>query len=66
MPLAHVSELEQKVNQLPRGKTRNPPIVLAQCDRKELVQYKCNVQKAAVKGQQPTIVCEPVVRFYRV
>lgn len=65
IPIVHVSELEQKVNQLPHGKTRKPHIQLAQCDRKEMVQYKCNVQRPKAKGEQPTIICEPVVRFYR-
>ncbi|KAF2729178.1 hypothetical protein EJ04DRAFT_568854 [Polyplosphaeria fusca] len=71
IPTFHVSELEAKVNELPHGKTRSPPVHLAACPLKELVQYRCNVQ--AVGGGAPStngkgeneVVCEPVVRFYR-
>jgi len=31
-----------------------------------MVQYKCNIEKSKVKGAKPIIICDPVVRMYRV
>ncbi|KAF2798727.1 hypothetical protein K505DRAFT_192210, partial [Melanomma pulvis-pyrius CBS 109.77] len=64
LPTFHVSELPTKLNVLPSGKPRNPPIDLAECALKELVQYRCSAAKPK-PGEKPVIVCEPVVRFYR-
>ncbi|KAH7082336.1 mitochondrial export protein Som1 [Paraphoma chrysanthemicola] len=61
----HLSELESQVNVLPNGKARKPPVKLLDCPLKELVQYKCNVVVPEKKGEQPTVVCEPVVRLLR-
>ncbi|KNG48432.1 hypothetical protein DDE82_002120 [Stemphylium lycopersici] len=60
-----VSDLETQINALPSGKPRNPPLELSDCALKELVQYKCNIQKAAKRGSTPEVVCEPVVRMLR-
>lgn len=60
-----LSALESDINVLTNGKLRRPPVKLTDCALKELVQYKCNVSKPAVKGAQPNIICEPVVRLLR-
>ncbi|KAF1934719.1 hypothetical protein EJ02DRAFT_439693 [Clathrospora elynae] len=60
-----LSALESSINTLPNGKPLSPPIKLSECALKELVQYKCNVQKAQKKGMRPSVVCEPVVRLLR-
>lgn len=67
IPKFHVSELETQVNLQPSGKARKgPPIKLEECPLKEMVQYKCNISNPEKKkGDPPLIVCEPVVRFYR-
>lgn len=64
-PIYALSVLESQVNVLPNGKPRKPPVRLADCALKELMQYKCNVEKPRQKGQQPAIICEPVVRLLR-
>jgi inner membrane protease subunit SOM1 len=64
-PIYALSALESQINVLPNGKARKPPVRLADCALKELVQYKCNVEKPSKKGQKPAIICEPVVRLLR-
>jgi inner membrane protease subunit SOM1 len=64
IPTFHVSALPSEINTLPNGKARKPPIDLENCALKEMVQYRCNVDKPK-KGQQGVVICEPVVRFYR-
>ncbi|KAL7772445.1 hypothetical protein CFE70_002404 [Pyrenophora teres f. teres 0-1] len=50
LTMIHPSELEAAINVLPNGKPRKPPINLGDCELKELVQYKCNIQKPEKKG----------------
>ncbi|KAF2106123.1 hypothetical protein BDV96DRAFT_508432 [Lophiotrema nucula] len=71
VPTLHVSALQSELNTLPHGKPRSPPLDLSQAPRKELVQYRCNVRAKdgggpPKQGQRAVIVCDPVVRFYRV
>jgi hypothetical protein len=61
----HLSDLESQINTLPNGKARKPPVNLLECPLRELVQYKCNVSVPKHKGEEVTIVCEPVVRLLR-
>ncbi|KAF2450053.1 hypothetical protein P171DRAFT_204368 [Karstenula rhodostoma CBS 690.94] len=66
-PVYPASALPSSINTLANGKPRKPPITdLRECTLKEMVQYKCNVEKSKVKGAQPLIVCDPVVRMFRV
>ncbi|KAI0591463.1 Mitochondr-Som1 domain-containing protein [Pyrenophora tritici-repentis] len=46
LTMIHPSELEAAINVLPSGKPRKPPINLGDCELKELVQYKCNIQES--------------------
>ncbi|KAF1948971.1 hypothetical protein CC80DRAFT_497820 [Byssothecium circinans] len=65
LPLIPPSALEAELNTLPSGKPRRPPLVLTDCALKELVQYKCNIDKPVTRGARPVIYCEPVVRLIR-
>ncbi|KAF1834767.1 hypothetical protein BDW02DRAFT_568734 [Decorospora gaudefroyi] len=67
IPTFTVSTLEAQITTRPTAKPTNPPIQLHDCELKELVQYKCNIQtkKGSSKGKNPDIVCEPVVRWLR-
>jgi inner membrane protease subunit SOM1 len=65
LPIHSLSALESQINVLPNGKARKPPVKLADCPLKELVQYKCNLDVSEGKGKRPTVVCEPVVRLLR-
>lgn len=66
-PVYPVSALPTEINTLANGKPRKPPITdLKECPLKEMVQYKCNISKPKSKGAQPVIICEPVVRMFRV
>jgi inner membrane protease subunit SOM1 len=60
-----LSDLESQIKTLPNGKARKPPVNLRDCPLKEMLQYKCNISISEIKGVQPTIVCEPVVRLLR-
>ncbi|KAF9741906.1 hypothetical protein PMIN06_007981 [Paraphaeosphaeria minitans] len=65
-PVYPVSSLLSEMNTLANGKPRKPPITnLRDCALKEMVQYKCNVDKPK-PGKEPIVVCEPVVRLFRV
>ncbi|KAF1999748.1 hypothetical protein P154DRAFT_576665 [Amniculicola lignicola CBS 123094] len=80
IPLFPASTLPTAINSLPSSpspsdlstKPRKPAIALADCALKELVQYRCDIAKGQTRGlaqgkrKMPDIVCEPVVRFYRV
>jgi hypothetical protein len=63
-PIYSLSDLETQINVLPNGKPRKPPVRLADCALKELVQYKCNIE-IKEGARKPNIVCEPVVRLLR-
>jgi inner membrane protease subunit SOM1 len=66
-PIYPASSLSTEINTLPNGKPRKPPIAnLRDCALKEMVQYKCNIEKSKVQGAQPIIICDPVVRMFRV
>jgi hypothetical protein len=66
IPTFHVSSLPVQTNTLANGKARKNPVDLeTDCALKQMVQYKCNVAKAEKTGGKPTILCKPVVRFYR-
>jgi hypothetical protein len=66
-PTYPVSALPTEINTLANGKARKPPIKnLKDCALKEMVQYKCNVQRPNIKGGEPIILCDPVVRMFRV
>lgn len=60
------SALPAEFNTLANGKPRKPPIAdLKDCALKEMVQYKCNIHKTD-KVKSPLVVCEPLVRMFRV
>lgn len=63
-PIHPLSALETQINVLPNGKPRKPPVRLADCALKELVQYKCNIE-VDEKTRKPSVICEPVVRLLR-
>jgi hypothetical protein len=63
-PIHSLSALESRVNVLPNGKPRKPPVRLGDCALKELVQYKCNIE-VSEKTRKPNVICEPVVRLLR-
>lgn len=65
IPQVPLSALQHEINTLPSGKPRRPPVNLADCALKEMVQYKCNSERPKQKGLRPIIVCEPVVRLFR-
>ena len=66
-PTYPVSALPTEINTLANGKARKPPIKnLKDCALKEMVQYKCNIEKPKAKGAEPVILCYPVVRLFRV
>lgn len=70
-PTIPLSQLEDSLATTAKGKPRTPPLDLASCPLKELVQYKCNAEAPPVdsKGKKkgpPLVVCEPVVRLFRV
>lgn len=65
LPLYTLPELESQINVLPNGKVRKPPVKLADCALKELVQYKCNIEPSKRKGVDPVILCQPFVRLLR-
>ncbi|PIB03110.1 hypothetical protein CB0940_11722 [Cercospora beticola] len=60
----HASELESRLNTLPSGKARKPPIqeLKKDCELKELLQYNCEPE--GEKGKQ-RVVCRPVLRLLR-
>ncbi|KAF1972038.1 hypothetical protein BU23DRAFT_555548 [Bimuria novae-zelandiae CBS 107.79] len=65
-PIYPVFALPTEINTLANGKPRKPPIKdLRDCALKEMVQYKCNISQET-KGTKPLIICEPVVRLFRV
>ncbi|KAK7183259.1 hypothetical protein DPSP01_011798 [Paraphaeosphaeria sporulosa] len=65
-PIYPASSLPSEINTLANGKPRKPPITdLRDCALKEMVQYKCNVEKPKA-GAPPLVVCDPVVRLFRV
>ncbi|KAF2202387.1 hypothetical protein GQ43DRAFT_349684, partial [Delitschia confertaspora ATCC 74209] len=57
------SSLESRVQYTADGKKRHPPVDLANCALKEMVQYKCNIVEE--KGAPPKVECEPIVRLFR-
>lgn len=63
-PVHALSALETQINVLPNGKPRKPPVRLADCALRELVQYKCNIEVSDKTGK-PEVICEPVVRLLR-
>ncbi|KAH7136068.1 hypothetical protein B0J11DRAFT_519852 [Dendryphion nanum] len=65
VPTFHVSSLPTKLNALPHGKTRSPPIDLATLPLKEMIQYRCDLAITDL-SQRPAIVCKEVARLYRV
>ena len=60
-----VSALESELNVSPTGKPRRPPIALSECALKELVQFKCNIHAPERQGLPPTVLCQPIVRLFR-
>ena len=53
-------ELEERINVLPNGKARYPPIKLSDCELMKLTQYKCHPEP---KTRQ--VVCKPFMRIFR-
>ncbi|KAH7402359.1 mitochondrial export protein Som1 [Phaeosphaeria sp. MPI-PUGE-AT-0046c] len=66
LPIYPLSTLESRLNVLPNGKARKPPVKLDDCALKELVQHKCNIHLLDGKSKTPQIICEPVARLLRV
>lgn len=61
----HASELSQRVNNLPSGKTRKPAIQdLKDCDLKEIFQYNCDLN-GPKEDPRSKVVCLPVLRLFR-
>lgn len=59
------SELAERVNHLPSGKTRKPPIAdLKKCALKEMFQYHCELN-GPVGDPTSRVLCKPVLRLFR-
>jgi inner membrane protease subunit SOM1 len=67
-PLVEVfgsSELAQRVNHLPNGKARKPPVEnLKKCELREMFQYNCDLD-GPKEDPASKIVCSPVLRLFR-
>ncbi|KAF2675012.1 hypothetical protein BT63DRAFT_449995 [Microthyrium microscopicum] len=60
-----INELEERVNKLPNGKPRHPPIKLEDCELMRLVQYNCDVQGRKKEGVRQFVTCKPFWRYFR-
>jgi inner membrane protease subunit SOM1 len=58
------SQLAARVQYVPNGKRRKPPVDLKDCELKELLQYHCDLN--GPKDDPKSVVeCEPVLRLFR-
>jgi hypothetical protein len=55
------SALMDKINTLPSGKARKPPILdlKKECDLREMIQYNCDLTK------ERRVECKPILRLFR-
>lgn len=59
------SELAERINRLPSGKTRKPGVSdLKDCELKELIQYHCDLD-GPQKDPKSKVVCKPFLRLFR-
>lgn len=58
------SQLASRIQYVPNGKRRKPPVDLKDCELKELLQYHCDLN--GPKNDPKSVVeCEPVMRLFR-
>lgn len=62
----HASELQSRINTLPTGKARKPPVkdLKKDCTLKELMQYNCDLD-GPKEDPKSKVVCKGVLRLFR-
>lgn len=58
------SQLETRAQYVPNGKRRKPPVDLKDCELKELIQYKCDLN-GPPEDPKSKVTCEGIQRLFR-
>jgi hypothetical protein len=58
------SQLESRIQYVPNGRRRKPPVDLKDCELKELLQYHCDLN-GPPNDPRSRVVCEPILRLFR-
>lgn len=58
------SQLASRVQYVPNGKRRKPPVDLKDCQLKELIQYHCDLNGPR-NDPKSVVECEPILRLFR-
>ena len=58
------SQLASRIQYVPNGKRRKPPVDLKDCELKELLQYHCDLNGPR-NDPKSAVECEPVLRLFR-
>ena len=58
------SQIETRAQYVANGKRRKPPVDLKDCELKELIQYKCDLN-GPYSDPKSKISCEGIQRLFR-
>ncbi|KAK3051681.1 hypothetical protein LTR09_007337 [Extremus antarcticus] len=58
------SQLSKRVQTTTKDRTQKPPVILKDCELKEMMQYFCDLD-GPKEDKKSKVVCEPVLRMFR-
>jgi inner membrane protease subunit SOM1 len=58
------SQLATRVQYVSNGRKRKQPVDIKDCELKELLQYKCDLN-GPVNDRRSKVECEPIMRLFR-
>lgn len=58
------SQLASRIQYVPNGQRRKPPVDLKDCELKELLQYHCDLN-GPKSDPRSSVECEPILRLFR-